>query len=367
MSTIFTPGSAASSGTFGAATLCGQPEQDDVHPARRLGRRELLEDEVGRAPRGPGPRPRAARRRGRSTRRARARRRGGRGAGGSSPRRRSPEPPMTAARKRLPVPCAALIPGRARTLPARAPRGRAPEEPHGRRPRRRARLARGAARPRWRRSSRALVERNSFTGNAAGVDRVGRSTPSIAPRSARAGARRSSGSPSARFGPTSPSAAPAPGAPVFLVGHPDTVFPPGTFEGFRREGDRGIGPGVFDMKGGLVVMLFGLAAAARAGLLARVPLAGMLVVRRGGRLARVAAAPPRARPRRRLRARASSRAARATSSSRAARASPRSAPRRTASPRTPATSPRRGGARSGRSRGSSSARRRSPIPRAGCP
>ena len=33
-----------------------------------------------------------------------------------------------------------------------------------------------------------------------------------------------------------------------LIGHTDTVFPPGTFEGFRKDGDTGFGPGVFDMK-----------------------------------------------------------------------------------------------------------------------
>ena len=68
-----------------------------------------------------------------------------------------------------------------------------------------------------------------------------------------------------------------PGDPIFLIGHTDTVFPPGAFEGFRREGDRGFGPGAFDMKGGIVVMLFGLHAARRAGLLERVPVKGTLV------------------------------------------------------------------------------------------
>jgi len=42
---------------------------------------------------------------------------------------------------------------------------------------------------------------------------------------------------------------------VGLVGHLDTVFPPGTFEGFRRDGDLVRGPGVLDMKGGLVVCI----------------------------------------------------------------------------------------------------------------
>jgi glutamate carboxypeptidase len=56
----------------------------------------------------------------------------------------------------------------------------------------------------------------------------------------------------------------APGAaPVALVGHLDTVFPPGTFEGFRRDGDLARGPGVLDMKGGLVVVAWALRALAQ--------------------------------------------------------------------------------------------------------
>lgn len=53
-------------------------------------------------------------------------------------------------------------------------------------------------------------------------------------------------------------------APVALVGHLDTVFPPGTFEGFRRDGDLARGPGVLDMKGGLVVVAWALRALAQA-------------------------------------------------------------------------------------------------------
>ena len=60
---------------------------------------------------------------------------------------------------------------------------------------------------------------------------------------------------------------------VALVGHLDTVFPPGTFEGFRRDGDLARGPGVLDMKGGLVVVAFALQALAETvGLEAVVPL-----------------------------------------------------------------------------------------------
>jgi glutamate carboxypeptidase len=44
-------------------------------------------------------------------------------------------------------------------------------------------------------------------------------------------------------------------AAVALLGHTDTVFPPGTVaeRPFRREGSRCFGPGVADMKGGLVL------------------------------------------------------------------------------------------------------------------
>jgi glutamate carboxypeptidase len=49
---------------------------------------------------------------------------------------------------------------------------------------------------------------------------------------------------------------PGDGGPmVALLGHPDTVFPPGTVARwrFQRDGDRCTGPGVADMKGGLVL------------------------------------------------------------------------------------------------------------------
>jgi glutamate carboxypeptidase len=47
---------------------------------------------------------------------------------------------------------------------------------------------------------------------------------------------------------------------IALVGHLDTVFPPGTFEGYKRDGDLARGPGVLDMKGGLVVVAYALRA-----------------------------------------------------------------------------------------------------------
>ena len=51
------------------------------------------------------------------------------------------------------------------------------------------------------------------------------------------------------------------GTRLMLMGHLDTVFPVNSpFQTFRREGDRMYGPGVSDMKGGLVVMLYALKA-----------------------------------------------------------------------------------------------------------
>jgi glutamate carboxypeptidase len=118
-----------------------------------------------------------------------------------------------------------------------------------------------------------LVERNSFTQNPEGVAAV---AALVDPSLRRLGLSPET-VPSARFGPHLAFSGSAPGARVFLVGHLDTVFPPGTFEGFRTEGDRGRGPGAFDMKGGIVVMLLALEALHRAALLPRIPLGGMLV------------------------------------------------------------------------------------------
>lgn len=64
----------------------------------------------------------------------------------------------------------------------------------------------------------------------------------------------------------------ASGAPVIMIGHHDTVFPPGHFEGWREEGNRAIGPGALDMKGGLAIIRTALASLDEAGLLARLPL-----------------------------------------------------------------------------------------------
>ncbi len=64
---------------------------------------------------------------------------------------------------------------------------------------------------------------------------------------------------------------------VALVGHLDTVFPKGSFEGFTRDGDIARGPGVLDMKGGLVVALEALRAIGVAGDLGALPLRFVIV------------------------------------------------------------------------------------------
>jgi glutamate carboxypeptidase len=61
-------------------------------------------------------------------------------------------------------------------------------------------------------------------------------------------------------------------AAVLLIGHHDTVFPKATFNGFREDDTLLRGPGVLDMKGGLVVIAYALGALAEAGVLGRLPL-----------------------------------------------------------------------------------------------
>jgi glutamate carboxypeptidase len=60
---------------------------------------------------------------------------------------------------------------------------------------------------------------------------------------------------------------------VLLVGHHDTVFPPGSFEVFEQSGDRVRGPGALDMKGGLLVVRTALQALAEVGALESLPVA----------------------------------------------------------------------------------------------
>ncbi len=71
----------------------------------------------------------------------------------------------------------------------------------------------------------------------------------------------------------------APGLqPIALLGHLDTVFPPGKFEGYRVDGELRRGPGTLDMKGGLVVMGAALRALAETVGLSQLPPLRVVVV-----------------------------------------------------------------------------------------
>ena len=65
---------------------------------------------------------------------------------------------------------------------------------------------------------------------------------------------------------------------VAMLGHLDTVFPPGKFEGYRVDGELRRGPGVLDMKGGLVVVAWALKSIARTVGLGKVPPLRIVVV-----------------------------------------------------------------------------------------
>lgn len=67
------------------------------------------------------------------------------------------------------------------------------------------------------------------------------------------------------------------GRQVLLCGHMDTVFPESAgFNELRVEGDKAVGPGIIDMKGGLVAALYALRALDAFGLLDGLPVAFVL-------------------------------------------------------------------------------------------
>jgi glutamate carboxypeptidase len=117
----------------------------------------------------------------------------------------------------------------------------------------------------------AWVEIESFTADHAGCERMvaalldAFTLPGLSPR-------RVDGDGAAGHVVATTPAFPARGG-TLLVGHHDTVFPPGSFVGFRRDETRAYGPGVLDMKGGLAIIRTALAALADTGLLASLPLA----------------------------------------------------------------------------------------------
>ncbi len=117
--------------------------------------------------------------------------------------------------------------------------------------------------------ARSWVEVNSYTANVDGVNRVGGmlreafALPSLALTAIPGGPQ---------YGDHLVWRTAAPGAPILLIGHHDTVFPPGHFEGWREDGNRAVGPGALDMKGGLAIIRTALATLDELGVLAKLPI-----------------------------------------------------------------------------------------------
>jgi glutamate carboxypeptidase len=108
---------------------------------------------------------------------------------------------------------------------------------------------------------RELVTINSHTPNKAGGDAVADVIEREATSLGLTARRVASDKYADHLVLSTPSGLASPQGAVVFVGHHDTVFPPGTFEGFTREGGIARGPGVLDMKGGIVVMLEAVRAA----------------------------------------------------------------------------------------------------------
>ncbi len=117
--------------------------------------------------------------------------------------------------------------------------------------------------------TRQLVEVNSYTSNVEGVNRVG---TMLKQAFALASLQLTTVAGGDGFGEHLVWRTAAAGAPILLVGHHDTVFPPGHFEGWREDGGRATGPGALDMKGGLAIIRTALAALEDIGVLAKLPI-----------------------------------------------------------------------------------------------
>ncbi len=115
-----------------------------------------------------------------------------------------------------------------------------------------------------------LVRINSYSANHEGVNAAGLAlVEALAPLHLSV-ARTASATTGDHFAFSSKAAEDQPA--ILLVGHHDTVFPPGSFEGFRVEGDFAHGPGVLDMKGALAMIVVVLRALHDAGALSKMPL-----------------------------------------------------------------------------------------------
>lgn len=115
-----------------------------------------------------------------------------------------------------------------------------------------------------------LVRINSHTENSVGVDTVGRELAKALPLRTLALRELKNDRLGTHLCFETKAAATAPR--LLLIGHHDTVFPPGTFDGFRQDGERAYGPGVLDMKGGLALVAQVLSVLDAAGQLAALPL-----------------------------------------------------------------------------------------------
>ncbi|MGX5734202.1 M20 family metallopeptidase [Bosea thiooxidans] len=114
---------------------------------------------------------------------------------------------------------------------------------------------------------RELVDTDSGSYDKAGVDRAGE----VVARFHKANGLEVEIVPDSRYGDAVRARLPNPAAndqrPVLLLGHRDTVFPQGepTRRPFTIKGSRAYGPGVADMKGGIVISAFVAAAFAECG------------------------------------------------------------------------------------------------------
>ena len=114
-----------------------------------------------------------------------------------------------------------------------------------------------------------LVVINSYSHNAEGVSRVAECVGNSLPSPLKLETDTSSRDESIWIYHHGPPATP----PTLLVGHLDTVFPPGSFDsGVVSQGPYLIGPGVADMKGGLAVILGALRVLDHLNLLSKIPL-----------------------------------------------------------------------------------------------
>ncbi len=122
-----------------------------------------------------------------------------------------------------------------------------------------------------------LVVINSHTHNKPGGDEVGRILEERARALSLSCARAGSDKYADHLVLASELAETSAEGAIVLVGHVDTVFPAGSFEGFRREDGVVRGPGVLDMKGGIVVMLEAVRALREVGALDDLKLRVLLV------------------------------------------------------------------------------------------